>query len=1106
MLVELRHIASSLQGSSWLHYPTKWRLQFVAAAPESGGRRLWTICADFGLLWRLEQRETSVRWCCLGFAPSGAAWRLLAPVSACCLWALDVDGALWVHLVSSCGSAEVATDEEVENTEGREMANWIKVASPRVSDISCSPDGKVWAVFSATNTLAVRTGISPKSPSGTDYSSWWASNWPTFYVVSDMDLFRRYLSQSTEIGEDAGASVIETLVERLQTATRVEDRRDSMRGIKALSKRYRLEVGTQAMPACIEALSRDSEDSDTVSYALDALCNIMNDARTDMDPQELVNIPPDLGKQFTEIFVKDPENVQLVLSFLSSYDMHLRRQTIQLLILMLQNNRKAVQDLLLNSPMAVSKFMATLCDPMEVIRNDGLLLLLYFTKNHATIQKIVAFENVFERILSIVEAETVGDGGVVIEDCFRLLHQLLAANQQNQVLFKDGRFVQRLAKLFEQIPQELEESSTWSAQKLVNVSWLLKIFRTLMSTINKSQSVKSCQEEMRACGLLNSLWKVVMAGGVPAELLTETLYSLGEIVRGCPTNQEAVVAMVAPSEPPQPAITVLLVTMVNERQQLAVRLAVLYCFQCLLADNSEIQTTVVSTLLPKHSEPACVMSAGQLLCGGLFSQDALSAWFSAIALFHSINHNRGLKESLLRVHMAPSSGSGPPVTLMHQCFRLISQTGRVQGKIGLLQFLCAWLSHCPLAVEAFLSLRPANRHSQSTTAAPNKNNGGGGGGAGAALSHLIADVLAGEGEEIDIISCLSALLIGICVCYNNGAVEGYDSESLMKTIDKRIGVDDLVKRIGQVYRSDEFVRVIKRPILEAAKPNDLVFDYDFTRLFKTVEFEVCTRLSRSGGQTEEGSRVTQGNGQVELSVAVEEGEAKRWAHQQEMLLAYQGAVAERDAALQSLQLRVIELERQLSFAHQNGYPAEKQDEASAVAANSDLQVALAQKCEKLEAAEKRISELEDALKVADTEKATIKSEHEDLLLLLSEQDSQISHLTAELAKLSTQPQQTPQRLVTSSAASQPLQQQSQAPTAQTMVSPQHSADVSRYPPGADQQAHSYEYLPDKQQTFGYQLQTASHSKALPPLLPPAPFYHATVPTSGEQGRLTFGQS
>lgn len=67
------------------------------------------------------------------------------------------------------------------------------------------------------------------------------------------------------------------------------------------------------------------------------------------------------------------------------------------------------------------------------------------------------------------------------------------------------------------------------------------------------------------------------------------------------------------------------------------------------------------------------MSAGQLLCGGLFSQDGLTAWFAAIALFHAIHQNRALKESLLQVHMAPSSGSGPPVTLMQQCFRLICQ-------------------------------------------------------------------------------------------------------------------------------------------------------------------------------------------------------------------------------------------------------------------------------------------------------------------------------------------------------------------------------------------------------------------------------------------------
>ncbi|VDN96889.1 unnamed protein product [Rodentolepis nana] len=882
-----------------------------------------------------------------------------------------------------------------------------------------------------------------------------------------MDLIRRYLSSSNEINEDAGVNAIEILVERLQTATRAEDRRDSMRGIKALSKRYRLEVGTQAMSACVEALSRDSEDTDTVSYAMDTLCNIMNDSRTDVDPQVLVNIPPDLGKQFTEIFVKDHENVHLVLSFLSSYDMHLRRQTIHLLILLLQNNRKTVQDLLLNSPMAVSKFMATLSDPMEVIRNDGLLLLFYFTKHHATIQKIVAFENVFERVISIVETETVGEGGVVVEDCFRLLHQLLVGNQQNQILFKDGRFVQRLAKLFEFIPEELEEASTWSAQKLVNVSWLLKIFRALVSPSNKSQCVKSCQSEMEACGLLNSLWKVVMAGGVPAELLTETLYSLGELVRGCPTSQESLVSMVAPSTPPQPAITVLLVTMVNDRQQLPVRLAVLYCFQCLLADNKDIQSAVVSTLLPKDTErksllelnhlsitlfcrffppitdESTVMSAGQLLCGGLFSQDGLAAWFSAIALFHSIHHNRALKESLLQVHMAPSSGSGPPVTLMQQCFRLICQSGRIQGKIGLLQFLCAWLAHCPPAVEAFLTLRPSSSSTNSANSVSTTSNKSNGAGAGAALSHLIADVLSGESEESAIVSCLSALLIGICVCYNNGAVEDYDCKSLMKIIDKRIGIDDLVKRIGQAYRSDEFVRVIQQPVLEANKPSDLVFDYDFTQLFKSVEFEVCSFLTHQNDPLSETLESTsRNNGQDP------EGD-KRFAQQQELLIAYQRAVAERDAALQHLQLRVIELERQLNCANRNGASGANTDSA----ANIEVQQSL---------------DLQEALKIANDEKESIKSEHEDLLLLLSDQESQISRLSADLEKLSTQHQQEPPQQV--SLTSSPDVQSTQSPQPVVSTDPvfvplSNSDSVLQYPP-----LYSYDYQQMQlhgQQSFEY---------------------------------------
>lgn len=67
-----------------------------------------------------------------------------------------------------------------------------------------------------------------------------------------------------------------------------------------------------------------------------------------------------------------------------------------------------------------------------------------------------------------------------------------------------------------------------------------------------------------------------------------------------------------------------------------------------------------------------VLSSGQLLCGGLFSPDSLSNWFSAVALTHSLVENPAQKEQLLRVLLATSIGN-PPVSLLHQCTMLLQQ-------------------------------------------------------------------------------------------------------------------------------------------------------------------------------------------------------------------------------------------------------------------------------------------------------------------------------------------------------------------------------------------------------------------------------------------------
>lgn len=56
----------------------------------------------------------------------------------------------------------------------------------------------------------------------------------------------------------------------------LDDRRDACRALKALSKKYRVEVGAQGMDALRFILEMDKQDCEIVGYALDTLCNIMS--------------------------------------------------------------------------------------------------------------------------------------------------------------------------------------------------------------------------------------------------------------------------------------------------------------------------------------------------------------------------------------------------------------------------------------------------------------------------------------------------------------------------------------------------------------------------------------------------------------------------------------------------------------------------------------------------------------------------------------------------------------------------------------------------------------------------------------------------------------
>ncbi|VVC32510.1 Hypothetical protein CINCED_3A016697 [Cinara cedri] len=605
--------------------------------------------------------------------------------------------------------------------------------------------------------------------------------------------------------QPSGADIVERLVERVHHSTLLADRRDACRALKAMSRKYRIEVGAKGMDALCQVLQHDRADAEIASYALDTLKLIMNNEIYDEEeiPDITAKDSHKLGERFTEIFIKKQENVGLVLDYLEEFDFHVRWPALQLLLLLLTNKAKDVQEIILVSPMGVSKLIDMLSDSREVIRNNSVLLLTLLTKSNANIQKILAFENAFDRLFDVILEEGNADGGIVVQDCLNFMLTLLRNNISTQNFFKEGNFISRILPLL-QLPADDE----WSIQRINNMQAVFQIIRTLVSPTNPAQATSSCQQAMHTSGILKAMCNLLVANGVPRNPLTEAISTVAELVRGHTDNQMYFEAVKSNGIPSKDVLVLLLWSMLNDKQPFEIRCAVLYCFQCYLYRNDLGKMKIIQQLLPSEKE-VTETCASHLLCQGLFNKEPLGSWFSAVALSHALIDNPDGKEKLLDIKLA-SNDQDPP-TLLQQIISSIQATDKAQFKIGYLMFLSTWFAHCSPAIESFLKI----------------NNG---------IPYFITQANRLENEEIEeIVSGLSTFVMGICLAFNPDTVDNFKKDSLKHLITKRIGVETFVDKLNDVSRNESYTRASKHPQPTAQNSHSLLLDYEFCKLFKMLE-------------------------------------------------------------------------------------------------------------------------------------------------------------------------------------------------------------------------------------------------------------------------------
>jgi hypothetical protein len=311
---------------------------------------------------------------------------------------------------------------------------------------------------------------------------------------------------------------ISTLASRLSSSTLLEDRRAAILGLRSFAKDYPASVASDALRGLIASLSKDGEDVDTVKVVLETLLMLFNPNESSPEASE------EIALWLADEFTQRQDNITLLLDFLETNDFYSQLYSLQLLSAILASRTERTEECIFTAPLGISRLVAVLDDRREAVRNEALALLTYLTPSSSELQKVVAFENVFDRIFNIIKLEgSISEGDRVVEDCLILLANLLRLNVSNQSFFRETGCVPKLAQLLSNSLSgdglEAEVAEWAQVQKNRNTFALLAVLRLFL--ITGGPGTQANQASFWQHGILALVLQIAFSRGTEMQIKAE---------------------------------------------------------------------------------------------------------------------------------------------------------------------------------------------------------------------------------------------------------------------------------------------------------------------------------------------------------------------------------------------------------------------------------------------------------------------------------------------------------------------------------------------------------------------------------------------------------
>ncbi|KAI8380584.1 p115 like vesicle tethering protein [Choanephora cucurbitarum] len=834
-----------------------------------------------------------------------------------------------------------------------------------------------------------------------------------------MDFFSRgYTALRGERGQPQSADeTIEKLADCLETATLLEDRRAGVLSLKGLARDWPEEVGNKSFPGLIKVLHADYKDIDITKSLLETitiLCTVQHQHDKD-----------DRGFKFTDYFIEDSRNVTILLDILEEFDFYVRYNTIKLLSTLLANRSKRIQECILTNPMGISLLVDMLDDKRDVIRNEGLLLLIGLTRSNTEIQKIVTFQATFEKLLTIIEEQEGISGDIIVQDSLTLMHNLLRYNVSDQVYFRETSCIQQIPGLLgyvgdseaDHVPFSFED---WPPQKMANTVLVLQLIRILTEPDSSSTPIN--QRVMIQSGILLPVVQLGLCSNAPSIVRTEALYSIAYVIAANPENQNMFGKVVVSSPPafledgqidqtasslmPRPAIVSLISTAVNNDASIVYsyssRAAAAFAIYSCLEENPDGQLALISTLKanpPEDNADSTMIgkpySAGSLLLEVIENweqslSDPYRIWFACDILSHVIRGNEKAKKVANSIVFGDEANGEDPVPFLHQVVaQLLMSTKNpatnARIPIGYLCLLCTWLYDSPASVSLFLS--------ESTH-----------------VQFLIQEMQSSTNDPV--VQGLVAYLLGITYEYNDDPSTPLDRAKLQGIYSSRLDqFNSLLARLRDspaVKNAPQYLQISAEDESISNTTHSLpslLLNNTFVDLFKSTYEHIQKSLKKKPAHFDRLESRT--NSPAPPSPVVPD----------QVIQTYKDTIEKKSSHIKSLEEKIAELEASLQSYKstdeliRSELKTAADDNTSLKSRISELERKLTETEAKLKESEDKsssipnkdqeakIKELEEQLAAEKNKHTDLEKEQEDLLVCMGEQDLDIKKYRKRLREL-----------------------------------------------------------------------------------------------------------